>query len=253
MLNRLKPYFHKIAETYQRIEHYFTDGSFAIKFYPFLMHPCVRHTRKNIIRLFAGFAVFCAVYYLIGELITVLFSTASLEAYAKHTVLELLLPLDSVVDDKKSTLSPLFYTMQIAIRLQMWLFIPFYFICLTQITSQRLRLLTACLAVLFSIGAGISASSQGGQYTVGGLQNLGFEISFLIAGLIMLLVGWAITLPHLSRVRHYSFMLGLLGLAMMLIPLFIETPFTPIFERISIYSLMIWEMMMGFAVLRSLR
>lgn len=253
LLDKFKAFAAQIAEGYKSLEHYFTGGSFGVKFYPFLMHPCVRNTRSATIRLFSVLSIFCGLYYFFAELVVVLFSEASLSAYIKHTTLELLLPLNSVVDDKKSTLSPLYHSMQTAYLLQSWLFIFIYFICVTQITTRTLRLLSAVSAILFTVGTSLIYSSQGGTYTVGGLHNIGFEVTFLVGNLVMLFSGIAVKRKSLSRFKQYSMAAGLIGLAAITVPLFIESTFIPILERISIYLLLIWEIVLGFMVLREIR
>lgn len=251
--NKLKAFGNQIIEGYKSLEHYFTDGSFGVKFYPFLMHPCVRNTQSTFIRLFSVLAVFCGLYYFFAELIVILFSEASLAAYFSHTTLELLIPLHSVIDDRKSTLSPLSETMQTVYMLQSWLFVFIYFICVTQITERKLRLLAALSAILFAIGVSLIYSTQGGKYTVGGLHNIGFEATFLVGNLVMILSGLAMNRASLKRFKHYSLLAGMIGGVAIAIPLFIENPFTPILERLSIYLFLVWEIALGFAVLREMK
>lgn len=250
-LDKLKTIGNYIAERYQAIEHYFTQGEFGIKFYPFLMHPCVRNTRKFTIKIFSIFIIFAALYYFFGELITILFSQAGLSTYANHTSIELLLPKDLIINEQSGSLSPLFYTMQVAYQLQSWLFILGYIICITYITGHKLRLLGLLLSLLFSIGTSIITHSQGGNYSeFGYLHNLGFEITFFIANLAMIAIGFAINKIELKRFKYFTIIAGLIGLCCISIPMFISTPYTPLLERISIYGLIIWEIALGFNVLR---
>lgn len=253
LLQRFKSLIQQIATGYHALEHYFTSGSFGVKFYPLLMHPCVRHSRSTIIQLMSVLAVFAGLYYFFAELIVSLFSEASLAAYFRHTTLELLLPLDTVIDDKKSTLSPLSFSLRVAYLMQAWLFLLFYFICVTQITRHRFRLLGVLCSLLFTVGASLIYSSQGGKYTAGGLHNIGFEATFIIGNLAMIFSGLSINKPSAAAFKRYSITAGLIGLAAISIPLFLESAFTPILERISIYSLMIWEIMLGFSVLREMK
>lgn len=253
LLEQLRLLIRKIAECYQRLEHYFTSGSFAIKFYPFLMHPCVRNTRSFTIKVFSVVLIFTGLYYFFGELISILFSDVGLSSYTKHTTIELLLPKDFVVNEKSGSLTPLFYTMQLAFQLQAWNFILGYIICVTYITGQKLRLLSVLFSLLFSIGSSIIAASQGGHYsTFGYLQNLGFEVTFLIGNLAMVAIGFAINNNHIKRFKYYSIIAGLIGLSCIISTVFITTAYTPWLERISIYSLMIWEISLGFAVLKAM-
>lgn len=253
-LEKLKAFGKWIAEQYHNVEHYFTQGSFGIKFYPFLMHPCVRKSQSTVIKLFSVFIIFSALYYLFGEFITILFSEPLFLSYTNHTSLELLLSSNTLVDEKNGNLSPLFYTMQSAYKLQLWVALLGYFICVTQITSHKFRLLSILFTLLFTVGLSIISSSQGGYYTsFGYLYNLGFELTFLMANITMLMISFGINKQSAKKFKHYSWIGGIIGAACISVPMFIETPYTPILERVSIYSLMIWEIALGFAVLRETR
>lgn len=250
LFEKLKAFGKQIAEGYQRLEHYFTGGSFAIKFYPFLMHPCVRYSHTAIICLVAIATIFCAIYYLFAEFITILFSEPSLSAYIKHTPLELLLDRNSLIEGKNGQITPLFYAMQVAYLLQSAIFLLFVFFCLRQISSNKFRLLTLLCAVLFSVGVSLIYAAQGGKYTIGGLHNIGFESTFLVGNLTVLLGSLAINRHYLSRLKRGAIFAGLVGTTAIAIPLFIETPYTPMLERLSIYALLCWQIALSFAVLR---
>lgn len=217
------------------------------------MLPCVRRSYSGLVRLFAILSIFCALYYLFAELITILFSEASLLAYLNHTTIELLVPLNTVIEQQNSTLSPLSYTMRTVYLLQGCCFIPIYLLAATTVTSSRFRLLSVLAAILFSAGALLISSTQGGKYTQGGLYNLGFGITFLFGNLVMFLSGVAVQAASLRKFKWFSILAGLLGITAIATPFFIESAFTPLLERLSIYLLMIWEIALGFAVLRENR
>lgn len=250
-LEKLKAFGKWIAEHYIAVEHYFTQGSFGIKFYPFLMHPCVRKTHSSLIKIFAVLIVFSGLYYIFGELMVVLFSDKLFTAYINHSPLELLLSPEQLIQDQNGSITPLSYTMRSAYLLQMWIVLLGYFICVTHITGHRFRLLGILFSFLFYIGLSIIHSSQGGSYTsFGYLHNLGFEITFLVGNLTMIIIGLGINKTSAKRFKYYSWIGGFIGAICMGIPMFIETAYTPILERISIYCIMIWEIALGFAVLR---
>lgn len=246
---KLKPVGQFISKNYQIIEDYFTRGSFGVRFYPFLMYPCVRHSVSGIIKLTAVLSVFVALYYFFSEFITILFSNVSLPAYIRHTPLELLQPAGTIIDGKEVHLSPLYFSMKMTFLVQGCLFIFIYLIGVTQITARRFRLLGILFSLLFSCGAILIFSSQGGKYTLGGLQNIGASLTYLCGNLAMIASGLGMIQPHLQKLKRYSLMAGLIGASAIITTFFIELPYLALLERLSLYSLFIWEVAIGFAIL----
>lgn len=241
-----------MAQQYQRIENDLTTGSFIIKFYPFLMHPCVRNSYKNSVRFVALLSIFCGLYAFFAEFIVVLFSEAGGEAYISHTMIELLLPQPTFINERAAIHSPLAYTMQTIYFLHALLFILIYVIAVTAVTSHRFRLLGGIVASLFSVGAFFISSTQGGVFTVGGLQNIGFEISIILANVVMVLSGCAMYKTH-SAFKKYSLLGGMLGILFLSIALLGESAYMPLLERAGIYLFWIWEILLGFYALKSVR
>ncbi|AUI65439.1 MULTISPECIES: hypothetical protein [Glaesserella] len=248
-LDALKATGSWLLSQYQRIEDYFTSGSFGVRFYPFLMYPCVRHSVNGIVRLISILSVFIALYYFFAEFITILFSDISLSAYTRHTVLELLQPAGTIIDGKEIHLSPLYFSMKVAFLLQGCLLFFIYCIGVTQITSRRFRLLGMLFSLLFSCGAMLIFNSQGGKYTVGGLQNTGASLTYLCGNLTMIASGLGIIQPHLKKLKRYSLIAGSFGIIAISATLFIELPYLALLERLSLYSLFVWEVAIGFAIL----
>lgn len=248
-LNKFKATGAWLLVKYQKIEDYFTSGSFGVRFYPFLMYPCVRHSVSGIIKLTAVLSVFIALYYFFAEFITILFSDVSLPAYIRHTPLELLQPAGTIIDGKEVHLSPLYFSMKMAFLVQGCLFIFIYLIGVTQITARRFRLLGILFSLLFSCGAILIFSSQGGKYTLGGLQNTGASLTYLCGNLAMIASGLGMIQPHLQKLKRYSVIAGLIGASAITTTFFIELPYLALLERVSLYSLFIWEVAIGFAIL----
>ncbi len=247
--SKLSTIWQWLSHSYQTIEDYFTSGSFGVRFYPFLMYPCVRHSVSGIIKLTAVLSVFAALYYFFAEFITILFSDVSLPAYVRHTTLELLQPAGTIIDGKEVHLSPLYFSMKMAFLVQGCLFIFIYLIGVTQITARRFRLLGILFSLLFSCGAILIFSSQGGKYTLGGLQNIGASLTYLCGNLAMIVSSLGIIQPHLQKLKHYSLIAGLIGVSAITTTLLIELPYLALLERLSLYSLFIWEVAIGFAIL----
>ncbi len=247
--SKLSTIWQWLSHHYQTIEDYFTSGSFGVRFYPFLMYPCVRHSVSGIIKLTAVMSVFIALYYFFAEFITILFSDVSLPAYVRHTPLELLQPAGTIIDGKEIHLSPLYFSMKMAFLVQGCLFIFIYLIGVTQITARRFRLLGILFSLLFSCGAILIFSSQGGKYTLGGLQNTGASLTYLCGNLAMIASGLGMIQPHLQKLKRYSLIAGVIGASAITTSLWIELPYLALLERVSLYSLFIWEVAIGFAIL----
>ncbi|MDH2997507.1 hypothetical protein A1D22_07200 [Pasteurellaceae bacterium LFhippo2] len=252
-LEKLKKWATQAEQKYQKVEDYFTNGSFGVKFYPLLMYPCVRVSHTLSIKFIAVLSAFLGLYYLFGELITILFSETSLiSAYVKHSTLELLMPLGTIIDNQTINLSPLSFTMRAIFFIQGCAFLVIYLLGATQLSS-RFRILAALSALLFSGGMLILSSTQGGKFTDGGLQSLGASLTFIFGNLTMLLVGLGIKSEQFKCFKFFSIIAGLIGIAVILITLLLDTSFLAILERISLYAIMLWEIRLGFNILKQVR
>lgn len=241
-----------ITQQYQKIENYFTSGSFGVKFYPILMYPCVRHSQSFVVKSLAVLSVFLGLYFLFGELITILFSDGTLAAYANHTLFELSLPIGTMIDEKTVLNSPLSLVMRASFMLQGYLFAVIYLLAVMRIT-QGVRLIAAILAISFACCLVMIASAQGGKFTLGGLQNLGVSITFLLGNLTMIITGLTVKSPALQRFKWYSIGGGLIGLAAILFTIFQPTTLLPLLERVSFYAVLVWEIAAGFAILKQVK
>lgn len=237
----------------KKITHFFTSGSFAIAVYPFLMHPCVQTSYKLFIRLAAVVLAFSGVFYLLAELVTSLFSSASLASYFRHTTLELLIPFGSEIDGRKSELSPLYYVMTSVFASQSYLFIFAYCFGITYIAEKKFHILGMFFAILFGLGLMLISSSQGGKYTDGGLQSLGATITYLLGNFTLIITGLTISKTHLASFRKYSLRAGFIGFVAVLVTLFYPSAFTPFLERVGIYSIVIWQVLAAFAITKRIK
>lgn len=248
----LNSLIHTIKNQYQKLEDFFTKGSFGVIFYPILMHPCVRHSHSFVVKIFAVLSVFIGLYFLFAELITILFSDASLSAYLHHTIFELAQPQGTLIDEKVVFNSPLSFVIRASFLTQGYLFAVIYWFAVMRIT-HGIRLITGLLAILISCGMILISSAQGGKWTVGGLQNLGASLTFLLGNLMLIITAFTIKASDLSLFRQFSVIAGSLGLAAILVSLFQPTEYLPLLERISLYSLLIWEIAAGFAILKQVK
>ncbi|MEN2938551.1 hypothetical protein OF381_03115 [Mannheimia haemolytica] len=114
----IKHLIQQLTTLSKAIENYFTSGSFGVKFYPFLMHPCFRKSCAFLIFIIAMVSSFSGLFYLVAEHITILFSERSLTTYFHHSTLELMIPVGTMIDEKISELSPLSVVMRSMFVLQ---------------------------------------------------------------------------------------------------------------------------------------
>lgn len=77
----IKHLIQQLTTLSKAIENYFTSGSFGVKFYPFLMHPCFRKSCAFLIFIIAMVSSFSGLFYLVAEHITILFSERSLTTF----------------------------------------------------------------------------------------------------------------------------------------------------------------------------
>lgn len=248
----LSSFTQSVINQYQKLENYFTHGSFGVKFYPILMHPCVRHSQSFVVKTCAVLCVFIGLYFLFGELIAILFSDASLPAYRTHTTFELAQPTGTMIDGKTVLNSPLAFVVRASFLLQGYAFALLYFLAVMRVT-EGVRLLTGLLAICFSVGMAMIYAAQGGQFTAGGLQNLGVSVTFLLGNVLMILTALTVKSPKLKFFKWFSLIGGLLGAAAIGFTLFEPTAFLPLLERVSLYAILTWEVAAGFAVLKEVR
>lgn len=246
---KCKALLQRLVQQYQKIEDYFTSGSFGVKFYPFLMYPCVRHSQSFIVRLLAILSVFIGLYFLFAELIAILFSHVSLPAYIQHTLFELLLPAGTIIDDRVVQLSPLSFVVRASFLIQGYFFTVIYLFAIMRIT-QNVRLIAGLLALCFSCGMILIYSAQGGKFTEGGLQNIGLDITLLIGNLTLIITGLTVKSSKLNTFKHFSLIAGTIGATATTIPLIEPTIYLAALERIGLYCILSWEIVAGFTVLK---
>lgn len=249
----IKQIVQKLIQISKAVENYFTSGSFGVKFYPFLMHPCVRKSCAFLIFLTAIMSSFSGLFYLVAEHFTILFSERSLTTYFHHSTLELTIPVGTMIDNKISELSPLSMVFNSMFVLQAVVFFFIYAIGITHITHNKLRVIGLLLALCFSVGCSLISGIQPTTRGEFGIYNLGASITFLIGNLTLLIVGLDIYHPSMTFFKRFSITAGIIGFACILVTIFLPTIFNPLIERAGIYTIVIWEILAGFAIIKRLR
>ena len=243
-------FFRFIAKISQDSRNYFKNGSFAIAVYPYLMHPCFRKLSTIITVLLGVLAAYGGVFYLFGEHVAILFSERSITTYVHHSTLELFFPLGTVIDGKENTLSNLPQILRAAFSYQGYIIVPFYLLAIYPLSRKRLWLLEFLLALGFTIGCALVAEITSGRYTEGGLQNFGLSLTIILGNLMLLMIGFDLNKSSTPRLKKATLWLGLIGLICVGVTLGYPSLFSPMLERISLYTIMIWEIAAGFAVIQ---
>ena len=250
--HKLSHIINAISQWYQRFESYFTNGSFGVKFYPFLMYPCVRYSHLVIVSFLAKLSIFLGLYFFFAEFVAILFTKEGLSVYVKHSLFELAQPIGSIFDNYTVIESPLSFAIRASFLLQGYCFAFIYFLAVMKITHS-VKLLAGISALCFTFGAILIYSAQGGDYTSGGLHNLGADITFLIGNLVMILTGLGLKSEQYPIFKWFCIIAGLLGLVAIGVVLSTPMPYLVLLQRISWYSLLIWEISVGFAILKQVK
>ena len=204
------------------------------------------------LRLFGG--IFCltsATLYLLAELVSALASSAPLEAYFLHTISELGVPLGGVFDGLASDFSPLYRYMNGALILAGLTFLPCSYFCIADEIGRGTR--AACLVFAFFAGlgvAGVGIFHQGSQ-SVTFSHNFSAFSAFFCGNVFLLLTGLFIRSPIFRKISLVLGIAGLTSVAVMIV--FIFSPlsaFQAIPERLTVYTLVIWEIVGGVRLLR---
>lgn len=239
----------QLAHLSHYVRNYFKNGSFAIAVYPYLMHPCVTRIFLFLTKVLAILAAFGGVFYLFAEHVTILFSERSITAYVHHSVLELFFPIGTVIDGKESTLSTMPQVMRAVFSYQAYLFLPLFIFSLYPMSNKHYWILNLLLALCFSLGCLLISGITSGQYSIAGLQNLGFDITIIIGNLALIFIGLDMPKSKLAKFKFYTLLLGIIGVICLSFAMNYPTIFSPIIERIAVYTIMLWEILAGFAIL----
>ena len=185
--------------------------------------------------------IFGSLYYIIAEFVSALFfKDLLINAYLFHTISELGIPLSS---------SPLFWLMNsafiiIGLTLLFGNFYKFKDLIL------RNKIIFYILTFITSVGVIIVALIHGGNP---------LTASYHSSGAIMAILGGNIMLVFVSRsmddfeaYQKISLILGAIGIIVFWIMFFsLDSIYMPVFERLSVYTLIIWSFITGVYLLKS--
>ncbi len=180
--------------------------------------------------------IFGSLYYLIGEAISAIFFNASLiNTYLFHTISELGIPNGN---------SPLFWLMNSAFLLigLTLIFGNFYkfkdFIIKNKIAFYILTLVT-------SLGVIIVGLIHGGNPLTSGYHTLGAVMAILGGNIMLVLISKS--MGEFNMYQKITIILGFFGLIAFWIMFFnVRSIYMPIFERLSVYPLILWSFLTGY-------
>lgn len=176
-----------------------------------------------------------SLYYLIAEAVSATFFNASLiNTYLFHTISELGIPNGN---------SPLFWLMNSAFILTglTVIFCNFYefkeFIIKRKVPFYILSLITA-------LGVIVVGLIHGGNPLTSGYHTLGAVMAILGGNILLVLI--ARSMGEFEVYQKSVLILGFIGLIAFWIMFFnVQSVYMPIFERLSVYTLIIWSFLTG--------
>ena len=184
---------------------------------------------------------FASLYYIIMELVCALnFKDTLFNTYTFHTISELGIPNSN---------SPLFFLMNSA----------FILIGLTVIFNNftkfkdfitRNKIIFYVLTLVTGIGVIIVGLIHGGNPITSGYHTLGAVMSILGGNILLIIISKSTT--NFKKYEKITYILGIIGLTAFWIMFFIlGNKYMPVFERISVYTTVLWNLITGIYLLRS--
>ena len=175
------------------------------------------------------------VYYIIAELISAVFFKDSLiNTYLFHTISELGIP---------GVNSPLFWLMNSGfIIIGLTLLFSNYFKFKDYIIKSKH--VFYILTVITSLGVVIVALIHGGNPLTASYHSLGAVMAIFGGNILLVLISKSMS--EFKVYQKLTFVLGFVGLVSFWVMFFnMESVFMPIFERLSVYTLIVWSFLTG--------
>lgn len=190
----------------------------------------------------AGYAfIIGSLYYIMAEVISATFFNASFfNTYIFHTISELGIPNGN---------SPLFWLMNSAFIL-IGLVVIFSNIYRFKDFIVKNSAVFYVLTLVTGLGVIIVGLIHGGNPLTSGYHTLG-AVMAILGGNVML-VAVSRSMAEFDRFQKVTLTLGIAGLIAFWIMFFImRNPFMPVFERLSVYPLIIWSFLTGVYIIRN--
>ncbi len=181
-----------------------------------------------------------SLYYVVAEAISATFFKASIfNTYIFHTISELGIPNGN---------SPLFWLMNSAFILIGLIFIFGYFYKFRDYIVKRKRV-CSILLLIASFGVIIVGLIHGGNPLTSGYHTLGAVMAILGGNLLLVIISKS--MGSFDRYQKITLVLGIFGLIVFWIMFFnVKSIYMPVFERLSVYTLIVWCFMTGVYLLK---
>lgn len=181
-----------------------------------------------------------SLYYILAEAISATFFKASItNTYFFHTISELGIP---------NANSPLFWLMNSAFILigLTLLFGNFYKFKDYVIKNKTIFYI---LTVITSLGVIIVGLIHGGNPLTSGYHTLGAIMAILGGNILLILVSRS--MDEFGSYQKITLILGLIGFVVFWIMCFyLKNSYMPVFERLSVYTMIIWSFLTGIFLMR---
>ena len=189
----------------------------------------------------AGIALIIgSLYYLLAEAISAAFFKASISnTYIFHTISELGIPNGN---------SPLFWLMNSAFILIGLTLLLGNFYKLKDLIIKN-KSIFYIFTLITAFGVIIVGLIHGGNPLTSGYHTLGAVMAILGGNILLVLISWF--MGEFGNYQKATLLLGIIGLIAFWVMFFnIQSIYMPVFERLSVYTLIIWSFMTGIFLLK---
>ena len=189
----------------------------------------------------AGIALIIgSLYYLLAEAISAAFFKASISnTYIFHTISELGIPNGN---------SPLFWLMNSAFILIGLTLLLGNFYKLKDLIIKN-KSIFYIFTLITAFGVIIVGLVHGGNPLTSGYHTLGAVMAILGGNILLVLISWF--MGEFGNYQKATLLLGIIGLIAFWVMFFnIQSIYMPVFERLSVYTLIIWSFMTGIFLLK---
>ena len=190
----------------------------------------------------AGFVfIVGSLYYIVAEVISATFFNDSLfNTYVFHTISELGIPNGN---------SPLFWLMNSAFIL-IGLAVIFSVFYKFKDYLIKNKIIIYILTIVTGFGVVIVGMIHGGNPLTSGYHTLGAVMAILGGNLLLVFISKSMEDFH--TYQKATLTLGLLGIIVFWVMFFnIKSSYMPVFERLSVYTLIIWSFISGVYLIKS--
>lgn len=190
----------------------------------------------------AGFVfIVGSLYYIVAEVISATFFNDSLfNTYVFHTISELGIPNGN---------SPLFWLMNSAFIL-IGLAVIFSVFYKFKDYLIKNKIIIYILTIVTGLGVVIVGMIHGGNPLTSGYHTLGAVMAILGGNLLLVFISKSMEDFHIYQKATLT--LGLLGIIVFWVMFFnIKSSYMPVFERLSVYTLIIWSFISGVYLIKS--